>query len=299
VASFPLQLTGEYDETYRILTPDGKLKWIHDRAFPIRKGGEGTRVVGIASEITLQKKQEELIKEQQVQIIAAAKMSSLGEMAAGVAHEINNPLTIIMGNTQILKQICLANEISNENALAMCAKIDATVLRIAKIVSGLKIFARDGSKDPFEEINLYDLILETISFCEARFKNHQIKLEVVDIPKNLNLQCRRVQISQVLLNLLNNSFDAISKHPAPWVKITVEEELSNILIIVTDSGRGISPEVRHRIMEPFFTTKGVGKGTGLGLSLSKGLIEGHNGELLLDPHSNHTRFIIRLPKKHL
>jgi PAS domain S-box-containing protein len=298
MASFPLQVTGEYDETYRILTPDGKQKWIHDRAFPIKKGSGGTRVVGIATDITVQKTQEELIKEQQVQIIAAAKLSSLGEMAAGVAHEINNPLTIIMGNTQILKQLCQSSELTNEDVLKMCSKIDSTVGRIAKIVSGLKIFAKDGSKDPFEEINLYDLIVETISFCEARFRNHHVPLEVLDVPKDLVFQCRRVQISQVMLNLLNNSYDAVVNKPSPWVKISVENHPNSVSIIITDSGPGISKDFRNKIMEPFFSTKDVGKGTGLGLSLSKGLVEAHKGELLLDTESKHTKFVIKLPKVH-
>ncbi len=217
-------------------------------------------------------------------------------MAAGVAHEINNPLTIIMGNTQILKQFAKMNELSASDVLNMCSKIDNTVVRIAKIVSGLKTFARDGSKDPFEKINLSKLIEETLSFCEARFKSHQVKMIVEKIDPELELDCRSIQMSQVLLNLLNNAFDAVSSNQNSWVKISVEASANNVILCVEDSGPGIPVAIQDKIMEPFFTTKEVGKGTGLGLSLCKGLIESQNGTLELDTGAAHTKFVLKLPK---
>ena len=252
--------------------------------------------IGIGLDISVQRAHEKVIQEQQVQIISAAKMSSLGEMAAGVAHEINNPLTIIMGNTQILKQFAKMNELSASDVLNMCSKIDNTVVRIAKIVSGLKTFARDGSKDPFEKINLSKLIEETLSFCEARFKSHQVKMIVEKIDPELELDCRSIQMSQVLLNLLNNAFDAVSSNQNSWVKISVEASANNVILCVEDSGPGIPVAIQDKIMEPFFTTKEVGKGTGLGLSLCKGLIESQNGTLELDTGAAHTKFVLKLPK---
>ncbi len=253
--------------------------------------------ISIGKDISIQRHQEKLIRDQQAKIVAAAKMSSLGEMAAGVAHEVNNPLTIILGNTKILKHLTLLDEARPQDITDACAKIDATVGRIAKIISGIKTFARDGSLDPFEKANLASIVQETLSFCEARFRNNRVTLTVEPFEEDLELECRSVQISQVLLNLLNNAFDAVIQKPTPWVRLEVKNDQHMVEIIVEDSGSGIPESIREKIMQPFFTTKEVGQGTGLGLSLSKGLIESHRGALVLDVDAANTRFRIRIPKK--
>jgi len=109
--------------------------------------------------------------------------------------------------------------------------------------------------------------------------------------------CREVQIAQVLLNLLLNAFDAVVEDPGEkWVRVEVKTEDGAVMFCVVDSGPGISPEIKARIMEPFFTTKPVGKGTGLGLSLSKAFIEEHGGELTVSERENHTCFSFVLPE---
>lgn len=107
---------------------------------------------------------------------------------------------------------------------------------------------------------------------------------------------RQAQIEQVLLNLLNNSFDAIQSTPDRWIHITARLENHRVLILVTDSGTGIPNDVQQKMLQPFFTTKEVGKGTGLGLSISKGIIEDHQGQLYYDPKNKNTCFVIDLPE---
>jgi PAS domain S-box-containing protein len=255
------------------------------------------RCIGIGLDISTQRQQEKLIREQQAKIVAAAKMSSLGEMAGGVAHEINNPLTIILGNTQILKRLAELGAAKPADISEVCGKIDLTVTRIAKIISGLKTFARDGSRDPFETANLGTIVGETLGFCEARFKNNRVRLLVEPFEDEIHLECRSVEISQVLLNLLNNAFDAVVNGPDPWVRLEIRTGQELVEIVIEDSGPGIPPQIREKIMQPFFTTKEVGKGTGLGLSLSKGLVESHRGALVLDAEAPNTKFRIRLPKR--
>ena len=107
--------------------------------------------------------------------------------------------------------------------------------------------------------------------------------------------CRDTQISQVLLNLLNNSFDAIAGDPEAWVELSVYQKNEYIEISIVDSGKGISPEIQQKIMHPFFTTKEIGKGTGLGLSISKEIVKSHGGKFFVELDSANTKFVIQIP----
>jgi signal transduction histidine kinase len=120
----------------------------------------------------------------------------------------------------------------------------------------------------------------------------------VEVPNmNLMLECRPTQISQIILNFLNNSFDAVGKLPEKWIEVSVEELTNEIKIQVTDSGAGIDKSLENKIGQPFFTTKEPGKGTGLGLSVSRGLAEKHEGKIYLDKNCPNTRFVLLVPKK--
>lgn len=228
--------------------------------------------------------------------VSLAKLSALGEMAGGVAHEINNPLAIIMNLSSQMNELLTEDPIERDILIKKAKMIEKTSGRIAKIVLGLKIFSRDGSKDTFQQINVKQLIQDTISLCQERFKNHSIDLKVEGLSPELTFEGRATEISQILLNLLNNSHDAILNYKEKWVVVSVTEKDNWLEISVTDCGNGISPEIQQKIFQPFFTTKEIGKGTGLGLSISDGIIKGHKGELRNDPEHVNTRFIIRLPR---
>ena len=124
-----------------------------------------------------------------------------------------------------------------------------------------------------------------------------MELSVSEIRKGLVIECRPSQISQALLNLLNNSFDAVANLSHAWVRLDVVERDGSVELSVTDSGKGIAPELREKILQPFFTTKELGQGVGLGLSISNGLIESHRGMLRMDTRSSNTRFVVTLPSK--
>jgi C4-dicarboxylate-specific signal transduction histidine kinase len=127
--------------------------------------------------------------------------------------------------------------------------------------------------------------------------SHGVVLEVGIISDSLEIECRDIEISQVLLNLLNNAYDAVTDKEDKWVRIDVKETESAAIITVTDSGPGIPENIRNKITQPFFTTKELGKGTGLGLSISLGIVGAHQGNLTLDTHSSHTCFVVTLPKR--
>ncbi|MGZ3694428.1 MAG: sensor histidine kinase [Bdellovibrionota bacterium] len=237
-----------------------------------------------------------LIEEQRMAMHASAKLSALGEMAGGIAHEINNPLAIIQMWALHLREMQKKGAIKPELLTEACEVTERTTYRIAAIIRGLRTFARDARGDPFVQEPLAKTIGETLGICRERFQHRGIRLEVAEPDSKLLIDCRSTEISQVLLNLLNNAVDAVADLPNPWVRIEATEIEDSVEVSVTDSGRGISREIADKLMQPFFTTKEVGRGTGLGLSISKGIIESHHGKLWYDSSSKNTRFVFSLPK---
>lgn len=238
--------------------------------------------------------QQELEAQRQ-QAIQASKLSSLGEMASGVAHEINNPLTIISALATRTKKNLHDSNIPLTKSEENLDKIVATVDRIAKIIRGLRAFSRDSNGDIFAKKKVNEIIEMTLELCHERFRDNGIEIKL-DLDPSAEVDCREVQIVQVLVNLLNNSLDAISNMPVKWIKVSVKDLGQKVAIIVTDSGLGIKEEVVDQMMMPFYTTKEVGKGTGLGLSISKGIIESHLGKFYYQRDDGHTSFVIELRK---
>ncbi len=238
--------------------------------------------------------QEELEERRKISV-QSAKLVSLGEMASGIAHEINNPLAVISSRTLHLRRQIDRGQYDADAFKDSLSKINQTVDRIAKIIRGLKSFSRNAEGDPFVATPLKSIVENTLELCNEKFRHHHVMLKIDPIP-DVTLQCRESQLVQVLLNLLNNAYDAVDGKEERWVHISFNMVKRNhISLMVTDSGHGIPEEVAQNMMHPFYTTKDVGKGTGLGLSISKGIVEGHKGELYLDRKSINTRFIISLP----
>lgn len=240
-------------------------------------------------------KAESALRDAEAKMLNSAKISALGEMAGGVAHEINNPLaTISLLNEQVI-EVLQEKAADNSLALEMLQKVTKTVARISAIVQGLRTFSRDGSQDPFVATQVSEIVASTLALCQEKFKNSGIQVTVTIEPENLSLKCRRVQLSQVLLNLFNNSCDAIGNLPEKWIKISATAHAGTLKLAVTDSGAGIPEAVSQKIFNPFFTTKEIGKGTGLGLSISKGIVDAHQGKISVDRTCPNTRLVLELP----
>ena len=251
--------------------------------------------LGVLEDLSQELEMKHLIEKQQVQLASQLKMASLGEMASGIAHEINNPLTIILGRSQQALKALEVGDLDPIKTKKNLEVISSTTDRIAKIVSGLHSFSRNSNKDPMILKSINKIIEETLALCSEKFKFNGVDLKVMAEFDGL-VNCRPAQLSQVILNLLNNAFDAIVKNEEKWVKIELQDKKENgFVIIITDSGKGIPTAIAEKIMQPFFTTKEIGKGTGLGLSISKGIIEAHNGTLSINSLSPNTQFIIKLP----
>lgn len=244
------------------------------------------------------KKSESKIVELMSAMQENARLASLGEMAGGVAHEINNPLFIIIGTAEKIKKMLKDTDTAKNQIDEELTKLISIALRAGKIANGLLAFSRDARNDPFHPTSVDSLVKGALNLCQEKFKAHGVTLEVSDFT-DFQVECRDSQISQVILNLLNNSFDAIKGLPEKWIRLEIKNDRNLYLeASVTDSGNGIAPEIADKIMQPFFTTKQVGQGTGLGLSISRGIIASHRGNLTLDQKCKNTRFVFRIPLHH-
>ncbi len=272
------------------------------------------------------------LKESQAQLVQSEKMASLGQMVAGVAHELNTPLGYVKNNVQLMEELTtsLFDLAASQAALAAClddpgcdeqrladaleraaAKREAAApelladdLRqlfgdtlyglgqIAELVSGLKDFAR-LDRAMSEEVDLNECIRSSLLIARNHIKD---KAEVFQLLGELpRIACAPSQINQVLLNLFTNAAQAMDAPGRIQVKSWADD--SNICISVQDNGRGMPPEVMQRIFDPFYTTKPVGQGTGLGLSISYKIIRDHGGNIRVASEPGRgTRFLISLPR---
>jgi len=261
----------------------------------LRPRGE-IQVLVAVRDITARKQLEEDLETTRVQAIASARLSALGVMASGIAHEINNPLGIIHSLASDLTEMADEGPVTPETVARKGTVIRQTAERIAKIVKSLRQISREGVGDPVRPTPLAKIVAETLEICRAKFKANGVELFLPGAIPDVNVPCREVQIAQALLNLLQNAFDAVVDHGGErWVRLEVQNGDESVSLSVIDSGPGIPLELRSRVGEPFFTTKPVGKGTGLGLSLSKTIAEDHGGNLEYSEDHGHTRFSLVLP----
>lgn len=235
-------------------------------------------------------------KEAEIRLTQASKLSALGEMAGGIAHEINNPLGIIKGYIDLLRRHSGRQSLTPELLVQYINKMDTTVGRISRIVNGMRRFARESSMDEKVTYPLNKIIEETLDICQERINNNGTSVEVEYLKEDGLVFCRPVEVSQVILNLINNSYQATSSFTHPWIRVKAEDVGTKYRISISDCGDGIPATVRKKLFQPFFTTKDVGVGTGLGLSISRGIIEEHQGKLYYQEDAPNTTFVIEIPK---
>lgn len=271
----------------------------------------------------LKKKVQELeaanreLKETQKKLVHSAKMISLGELVAGVAHELNNPISFIYSNMSYLrdysaKLIDLVRSASQEPATLekkkaevefeyivsdlpkLISSCEEGARRTRDIVLGLRNFSRIDESQ-IKEVDIRETIDATLNLLQGELKNRiEVKKDYEPIPP---IKCFASQLSQVFVNLLSNAIQAIPGSGTIWIHVSLVREKENwVQISIQDSGNGITPEHLDKIFDPFFTTKGVGQGTGLGLSITYGIIQKHGGDIQVKSQVGvGTEFIIQLP----
>ncbi len=308
-----------YTLSYRIRNRDGGIHWVWEKGRAISdEDGNILALEGFATDITERKQMEEMM-------IQSEKMLSVGGLAAGMAHEINNPLAGILQNLQVInnrirpdneknRQIAQECNISIDDLycylerrglLSMFDNIASSSQRAAQIVGNMLAFSRKSDGNLRHE-NLARLLDTTIDLAanEYDLKKHYDfkKIKIIRNYQELPaVSCQAGKIQQVILNLLKNAAQAMTEAgtPDPQIRIRLDRDADMALITVEDNGPGMSEEIRQRIFEPFFTTKENGVGTGLGLSISYFIItEDHKGSMQVESQPGQgTRFSISLPSR--
>jgi C4-dicarboxylate-specific signal transduction histidine kinase len=246
--------------------------------------------------------QKELFLIEQVKTVAqqtselehSNKLASLGRMASGIVHEINNPISVIKGYEMTYQIQRSKGAIDPTKMDEMMKKIQTMADRISHIIKGLKIIAHKDTFDFNQLVKLKTIIDESIELSKPKIEKSNVIVESEEINPDFEIWCDSIQISQIIINLISNAIDAISENPNPWIYISVLPNNNFYEIRVTDCGKGIPPEIVKQIWDPFFTSKRVGKGTGLGLSISQKIAEAHKGLLYVEENANNTTFVLKL-----
>lgn len=251
----------------------------------------------ISNALLRESRQREL--EQTAQAVHASRLASLGEMAGGIAHEINNPLAIISTSLEVMELgMQRAGMQAPEASAESMARIHRAIARIARIVRGLRKLSRTSEQDAKEDTTMSRVLTDTMDLCTEKFLSHQIRFEARGFEEEVRIPCRPIEISQILINLLNNAFDAVKNLPEKDRVITLTQSVreKEICLRVENGGPRIGEWGKNRLFQPFFTTKEVGLGTGLGLSISRALAINHQGTLEFDDTAEQTSFVLSLPR---
>ncbi|MEN7548554.1 PAS domain S-box protein [Rapidithrix thailandica] len=362
---FQAYLNGEvprYEVEYRVRLKKGGFRWILSKGAIIDYKEDGTpaRMIGVSMDITLRKITEEQLKRYseemrvlneelsmqnrklemayaelnhahkelkstQSHLIEAEKMASLGQLTAGIAHEINNPINFVsvsvkplLKDLDIIKSVLnkveafdkttieieevkslitlykqlKVNEVFSEVDLLLKGIKEGTD-RTAEIVDGLRHFSRMDSAGVFRYADLNEGLESTLTLLSNKLKKTiKVEKDLRELPK---VQCQIGRINQVFMNILNNAIQAVGTKGTIYIK-TWNENSHKVMVSIKDTGLGLDEKLKSKIFEPFFTTKDIGEGTGLGLSISYGIIEQHNGKITVHSLPGHgTEFIITLP----
>jgi signal transduction histidine kinase len=235
----------------------------------------------------------EKLEAQRITSVNSSKMASLGEMAAGLAHEINNPLSVIMARADMAIDMMNSGQATDEILMKTLSKVAEMSQRISKIVSSMRKASRSGNSE-LSKVNIREVFDDVLNLCSQNLKHASIEMEI-NIPQEFFVMGDSGQITQIIINLINNSVDELKmKNGSRKILVNTKSQDNFHLLQISDNAGTIPPEVREKLFTPFYTSKEVGKGTGLGLSLSLNLARDMKGDLYLDP-SELTTFVLKLP----
>jgi signal transduction histidine kinase len=298
---------------HRIVRPDtGDIIWVSARGrYSFKDNHTPARLVIALSDISHRKEAEAKIArlleearrhecellEKQAQLVQAAKLASLGELATGVAHELNNPLNnigLFVGNALDKIDSDLQGPMKNQLTVDLRGATEQ-IQRAATIIDQLRMFGRTP-KETYEPVSLGEVVTRTLTFLKEPIRLGGVTVSTIaPTPAPLVHGCQ-IQLEQVCVNLVRNAIDAMKHTPVKTLTVTYEVVGNQANIVFQDTGSGIAPDVLPRVFDPFFTTKEVGTGTGVGLSIAYGIVREHHGDLSVESEAGQgSRFVVSLP----
>jgi PAS domain S-box-containing protein len=240
------------------------------------------------------------LKSAQEALVQAGKLAALGELAAGVAHELNQPLSGVMGFGQELERL-LKEKFPEPTALDFSAEITKNALRMKKIIQQLREFTRRSVED-FQNVEITQVVEDSLKLLDQQFRSRGIEVRIRREDKLPEVYCNPFQLEQVFINLATNARDAIEAtgRGSGMIEIEIRRKPGDgkrfLEVSFRDDGIGMSPETKSRALDPFYTTKEVGKGTGLGLSVSYGILSKIHGTMMIESSAGRgTSFLLTLP----
>ncbi len=258
--------------------------------------------------LTLEKRVKKELKKREKQqqlLIQKSKLESMGELSAGMAHEINQPLgSISMGLDNMLFKLSV-DGISQDYLVKKINALFDDIDRIRQIINHVRVFSRDQQVAAIEMVNVKDVIKNALSLVEAQYVNHNVEIDLNLGENECFTRGNKYRLEQIILNLLSNAKFAVDEKQAlindieyrKIITINSFSDTDNVYIEIVDNGTGISPETQENIFDPFFTTKDVENGTGLGLSVTYGIVKEMKGEINVESEINKfTKMTVLLPK---
>jgi len=270
---------GDYSAEYRVVWPEGSMRWIAERGQVYRdETGEPIRLAGVSMDITARKQAEEQAREHQTELAHVTRVSTMGEMAMGLAHELNQPLTAMVNYTQwAMRRVREAGASSPELIEAMDGAV-SQALRATEIVRRLAKFVQKHSpqQTPFA---INDAVNDALGLSAAEARDHRAVIRAELAPGNPTVLADNIQIQQVILNLVRNGLQVMVEKETSERVLTIRTSVAEheVVVAVTDRGPGLGPDALRKVFEPFFTTKP--HGMGLGLSISRSIVDAHGGRL--------------------
>lgn len=233
----------------------------------------------------------EELREARAQVVQSEKLASIGQLAGGVAHEINNPLQVILGRTELL----LADERNDDDARDLRTILEHTT-RIAEIVSNLLCFSRQNADAELRVVDVNDVVRKTLMLIAPQASQDNVPIVQEFEPDLPGVYANAGELQQVFTNISFNAYQAMRHTGGGTLTVTTRNSDRSVVIEFVDTGPGISAELQSRLFEPFFTTKPEGEGTGLGLSIAYGIVQSHGGRIEAESTPGHgARFSVTLP----
>jgi signal transduction histidine kinase len=272
---------------------DDKSYW---NLLTLQKYNDDQKAVLISIDITELKLSEDLIKMEEAKIMHNERLVALGEMATTIAHEINNPLTLISASNSIIEKHIVRKTLDLDVLTKVVGKNRLALTRVRDIIKGIQNLARDGRNEKMKPSSLFGILDDVLIFESKKCQDNGVELEVTKPVDDIVFNGVPVQVGQVLIVLLNNAIDAIASLSNKWIKVTIENSANEFKIFVTDSGLGIPEAESKNIFDSFYTTKDIGKGTGIGLNIAKKIMDSHGGTIEINHKHPNTQFVLTFSK---